>query len=102
MSTIVRMLMASYGGMSQTELATAIGYTQPAVSDKLTHRRKWTIDDLWVLSDYFDVDVELFFRDPRELVRTGSFTSLAGLPATSTPELALRPPFQHLSVVSPV
>lgn len=77
------MLMARRG-MTQTELAEAIGYTQPAVSDKLAGRRKWNIEDLWLLSDEFVVDVSMFFEDPEDLLRSRWFAGMSDLARTPT------------------
>lgn len=85
-SAIVRMLMGR-DGLNHTRLADEIGYTQPAVSDKLAGRRKWNIEDLWLLAEYFDVDVSLFFEEPEDLMKMRWFsaTGVSGEPAILEP-----------------
>ena len=62
----------------QQHLAASIGLSQSAMSRKMNHQTKWTPDDLVTLAEYFtattgeQVEPGDFFREPRDLFRTGS------------------------------
>ena len=97
-SAVVRMLMA-LRGLNQTELAEAVHTGQPRISDKLAGRRRWHVEDVAILANYFKVPIGTFFEDADEVFKTGSFTTLVGLPATLTPELPFPPAGRQLAAV---
>jgi transcriptional regulator with XRE-family HTH domain len=40
--------------VSQTELAAALGWTQPYISRRINGHTPWSIDDLEMIAEYFD------------------------------------------------
>jgi transcriptional regulator with XRE-family HTH domain len=65
-STIVKVLLAGRG-MTQSDLATAMGCHKTTVHQALYGKRRWTIEDLESMSQILDVPVARFFEDPEEL-----------------------------------
>lgn len=53
-TTAVRMLMAAQR-LKQSDLAAALGISQPSVSAKLAGRARWSVDDLDKLASTFGV-----------------------------------------------
>lgn len=45
-------------GLNQTRLADAIGLRQNTISAWLCGRKEPSITSLWLLADYFDVDID--------------------------------------------
>lgn len=67
---VVRLLMASRGGMNNTELAELLGVHRSWVTKRFDGSRPWKVDDLEEMSKAFDVSPTLFFQDPEELFRS--------------------------------
>lgn len=68
---IVRTLLA-YRGRQQADLAEYLGMDTGSVSRALNGKRKWTLDDLVSMADFFDVSAALFFEDPHTLIRAAN------------------------------
>jgi transcriptional regulator with XRE-family HTH domain len=53
--------------MQGQDLAARMGLAAPTVSQRLTGKRDWRLDDLPVLAEIFDVPMETFLREPAEV-----------------------------------
>lgn len=73
---VTRLLMAQRGGMTQTDLADALGVAKAVISRSFNGARPWKIDDVEALARYFDVSPALFFDDPDTLIRNRWFSPL--------------------------
>jgi plasmid maintenance system antidote protein VapI len=63
---IVKVLCA-FRGATQTDVAAAIGRDPATVTRRIEGRGQWSAGELDQLARYFDVPVQLFFRDPQDL-----------------------------------
>lgn len=54
---------------SQNELAQALGMDAASMSRALNGKRRWTIDDLYEMAEFFGISVSIFFEDPESLLR---------------------------------
>jgi antitoxin component HigA of HigAB toxin-antitoxin module len=72
---IVRTLLV-HQGRQQVDLATHMGVTPSVVSKALTGKRTWSLDDLVVMAEFFEVSPALFFEDPESLVRNRCLPAL--------------------------
>lgn len=68
---IVRTLMGAQR-RTQGDLARAIGLPDAsAVSKALNGKRKWTMDEIADMAEFFGVEVAVFYREPGELWADG-------------------------------
>lgn len=72
-SRIVRALMGSRG-MKQGDLAGILHVSRSGVTEKLSGRRKWSVDDLDAMGRFFDVSPATFFEEPEALFRSRCFS----------------------------
>ena len=56
-------------GLTQQQLGLALGYSQQAISDRLTARTRFSIDDLAELADMFAVPERLLMQPRRVVAR---------------------------------
>lgn len=76
---VVRMLMGLRGA-STGDLAGCLRIHEQSVRDRLTGKCRFTFAEVADLVEFFDVPPEVFFEDPAERLRTGSFATLLGEP----------------------
>lgn len=72
-TAVTRLLMASRGGMNQTELAELLGVHRSFVTKRFDGSRAWRIDDIEAMAKAFDCSPALFFEDPGSLFRSRCF-----------------------------
>jgi hypothetical protein len=65
-ATVVRILMV-LSGVSQDELMTPMGCSQPTVSRRMGEKAGWTARELSGLAEFFDVPMSVFFMSPEEV-----------------------------------
>jgi transcriptional regulator with XRE-family HTH domain len=75
----VKVYMAERGIRSQVELAALTGLHQTSISKALAGVRRWSLDDLDILAEQFDVPVSLLLEDT--LVRNRCFPAHMSLAA---------------------
>lgn len=74
MTRIVRTLLA-FKGQQQADLAGHLEMDSGSMSRALNGKRRWTLDDLVAMGDFFGVSPALFFEDPQTLIRAGKVSS---------------------------
>jgi len=62
----VRLLLVR-DGMSQQELGERLGIKQTNISGRLRGAIDWTIKDLTGMSEVFEVPIDVFLKDPKQL-----------------------------------
>jgi transcriptional regulator with XRE-family HTH domain len=67
---VTRLLMARRNGMTQSELAEALGVHKTLISRSFRGERSWRIEDLEAMAQLFDVSPALFFDSPETLLRS--------------------------------
>lgn len=58
----VRMLFAAHGDDQQTA-ARKLGMSPSAISDKLKGRRRWSVDDLDIIAEAYEIEVVLLLTE---------------------------------------
>ncbi len=66
---IVRILLAARD-QNAADIAASWGVNQSVVSRLLHGQRRWTIEDIDRVAEFFDVSPALFFDDPETIVRS--------------------------------
>lgn len=66
-SRVVRTLMTARAE-DQGDLAHVLGVTQAAVSNKLTGKTRWSIDDLDRMAEHYGIRAGDFLRGPADLL----------------------------------
>lgn len=74
---VTRTLLA-HQNKTHTALAEHMHIGPSLLSKKLSGLRGWSADDVAAMADFFDVEPELFFRDPEQLIRQRSATGDTG------------------------
>lgn len=64
---IVRTLLA-HRGQQQADLATHLGMDSGTMSRALNGKRRWTIEDLVAVAEFFSISPALFFEDSESLI----------------------------------
>lgn len=73
---IVKTLLTNKG-RQRHELGEALNLDSGNLSRALAGKRKWTMRDIAVMAEFFDVSVALFFEDPESIVRSRCFSPAA-------------------------
>jgi transcriptional regulator with XRE-family HTH domain len=74
----VRVLMAVQGIRQQQDLAARMGWRAPQLNKALNGTRRWTLEDLPVLSKAFNVPLVSLLGDTAELVGAASPHPMTG------------------------
>jgi transcriptional regulator with XRE-family HTH domain len=69
MEIIVETLL-SWRGRTRAELADHLGVHVSAISKAYKGKRRWTMDEVEMMAEFFDVPVTSFFDDPESLVKS--------------------------------
>lgn len=69
-SRVIKILMA-LRDVDQQTLAAETGMLQSSLSNRFSGTRRWQLEDLAVLSEYFDVPASTFVQSADELVAVG-------------------------------
>ena len=66
---VTRVVQALMGisGMNQQDLVERLGIAQPTLSHKMNGRRRWSLEDLEILSRAFGVSPRMFLTPPDEI-----------------------------------
>lgn len=65
----VRMFMA-LRNIGQAELGAILGINQTAVSRKLANKRPWSLHEIRLVAEYFDLAPDLLLDDPEVVARS--------------------------------
>lgn len=66
---IVKILLAKED-RRQMDVGDLLGMDSGTISRALSGKRKWTLSEIEMLAEYFDVAVSVFFEEPEALVRS--------------------------------
>lgn len=99
-TSAVRMFMAARK-LKQSDLAEALGITQPSVSAKLHGRARWSVDDLDRLAERFEVNAADLLVPPTAYLRpTGSSVTHQYQSAMALVVDLPNHPIRHLAAVA--
>lgn len=70
--TIIVSTLLGHRRKKQVDLAKVLGFDSGTMSRALNGKRKWTLDDIVAMADFFEVSPALFFEDPANLIRSRS------------------------------
>ncbi len=73
---VVQLLMTA-GEVEPTDVAAHLGLGRSSFYERLNGKRRFTVQELAKLADYFSVAPGTFFVDPRELLASSSSLSRA-------------------------
>lgn len=67
---VVRMILAARG-IGKDTLATTLGISRASLYERLNGRRAFTLGEVAIMAETFDVPVSIFFEGPSELLLGG-------------------------------
>jgi transcriptional regulator with XRE-family HTH domain len=76
----VARIMLAVRDQHQGDLADVLGLNSGALSRKMHGHRKWTLTELELMAQHFDVSVGVFFEEADDLVRSRCFRPEPQLP----------------------
>ena len=77
MEIIVETLL-SWRGRTRQELADHLGVHVSAISKAYKGKRRWTMNDVEMMAEFFDVSVTTFYDDPESLLRSRCVREVGG------------------------
>lgn len=70
---IIKVLLVDRG-LRHSDLAVELGFDNGTMSRALNGKRKWTVEEIKHVANYFDVSVDLLLSDPVDIVRSRCFS----------------------------
>lgn len=67
---VVRTLLMAHGE-NQGDIASVLGVTQAAVSNKMAGKTNWSLPDIEAMAEHFDVPASVMLEDSRNLIGGG-------------------------------
>lgn len=77
---VTRLLMASRGGMTKSDLARSLGVDKAIVTRSFAGTRPWKMEEVARLAQMFDVSPAMFFEPADSLFRSRCFSEDPALP----------------------